>query len=70
MKEGGTTLERVLGERRGQRGGRLDLSKEREHFMAKLKQSVRIKKFRLAGSNQRQFKGHINTRGVSVLTCP
>ena len=32
----------------GQRGGRLDWSKEKGHFMSKLNQCVKMKKFRLA----------------------
>ena len=44
----GTTLGRVPGEKSGQSGGRLDWSKEKGHFMSKLNQCVRIKKFRLA----------------------
>ena len=60
MKEGGTMLERVLGERRGKR--RLDWSKEWVHFMSKLNQSLKCKdqEIQTCISNQRQFKRHVN----------
>ena len=70
MKEGFPALGGVFVERKRQREGRLDRSKERGHFRSRLNQSLKCRNHEIqtCSSNQRQFKGHVNTGGVGILT--